>query len=60
MRGFCASTPIQANQMLDFAARHNISPMVEELAMTDTGISEATEMPDAGKVRHRAVLKVQQ
>lgn len=45
--------------MLDFAARHQIRPMIEEYPMTEKGIKEAMEKLDAGNVRYRAVLKVQ-
>lgn len=57
--GMCASTPTQVNQMLDFAARHEIQPMIEEFPMTEEGINAALIKLDQGKLRYRAVLKVQ-
>lgn len=42
--------------MLDFAARHGIKSIVEELPMTVEGITEAFDKLDAGKLRYRAVL----
>jgi len=60
LHGLCAATPTQVNQMLDFAARHEIRPMIEEFPMTEEGIKEAMEKLEGGKLRYRAVLKVQQ
>ena len=57
--GMCASTPTQVNQMLDFAARHKIRPMIEEFPMTEEGINAALIKLDQSKLRYRAVLKVQ-
>lgn len=59
VHGICASTLTQLNKMLDFAARHKIRPVIEEFPMTKEGITEAFEKLDKGKVRYRAVLKVQ-
>jgi len=45
--------------MLEFAARHGIRPMIEEFPMTVEGITEAMGKLEGGKLRYRAVLKVQ-
>jgi D-arabinose 1-dehydrogenase-like Zn-dependent alcohol dehydrogenase len=43
-------------QMLEFAARHNIAPVVEKFPMTETGIKEAMDKLAKGDVHFRAVL----
>lgn len=43
-------------QMLDFAALHQIKPIVETFPMTEEGIKEALEKLDKGQVYYRAVL----
>ena len=59
VHGLCASTMTQVNQMLEFAARHKIRPMVEEFPMTRAGAAEAMSKLEKGQVRYRAVLKAQ-
>ena len=46
-------------EMLDFTARHQVKPWVEELPMTEEGVNEAFERLDKGDVRYRFVLKSQ-
>lgn len=53
----CATTMVQVNQMLDFAARHQIEPIVEEFPMTLEGIEEAMGKLERGEMRYRGVLK---
>ncbi|KAF2138554.1 uncharacterized protein K452DRAFT_234108 [Aplosporella prunicola CBS 121167] len=43
-------------RMLDFAARHQIKPMIQQYPMTVQGVEDAMAALDAGKVRYRAVL----
>jgi D-arabinose 1-dehydrogenase-like Zn-dependent alcohol dehydrogenase len=43
-------------QMLDFAARHGIAPVVQKFPMTETGIKDAMDRLEAGDVQFRAVL----
>lgn len=43
-------------QMLEFAARHDIAPVVEKFPMTEAGIKEAMDRLEAGDVQFRAVL----
>lgn len=57
VHGLCASTPTQVNEMLAFAARHQIRPIIQEFPMTVEGITQALQRLEAGKVRYRAVLK---
>ncbi|KAF8250939.1 GroES-like protein [Wilcoxina mikolae CBS 423.85] len=45
------------NEMLEFAARHNIQAMIEEFPMSVDGITEAFDRLENGKLRYRAVLK---
>jgi D-arabinose 1-dehydrogenase-like Zn-dependent alcohol dehydrogenase len=42
--------------MLSFAARHEIKPRIEKFNFTETGIAEAVEKMNAGKLRYRGVL----
>ncbi|OQP46281.1 alcohol dehydrogenase [Niastella yeongjuensis] len=50
-----AGSRIQTDQMLQFAAQHNIAPMVEYFPMSR--INEAMAHLEAGKARYRIVLK---
>ena len=42
--------------MLDFCARHDIYPIVEEFSLSD--VNEAIDHLEEGKARYRIVLKV--
>lgn len=42
--------------MLEFAARHQIKPVVETFPMTEEGIKEAMDRLERGEVTYRAVL----
>jgi D-arabinose 1-dehydrogenase-like Zn-dependent alcohol dehydrogenase len=42
--------------MLEFAARHNIRPMIETFVLSEDGLGKAIEKLKAGSVRYRAVL----
>jgi alcohol/geraniol dehydrogenase (NADP+) len=52
--GSPTGSPVAIETMLDFAARHNISPQTEHLPMSR--INEAFERLEAGKARYRIVL----
>ena len=43
-------------RMLDFAARHNIQPVMEKFPMTEKGIEEAMEKLSSGSMKYRGVL----
>jgi len=43
-------------QMLEFAALHQITPIVEKFPMTEEGIKQAMDKLDRGEVYYRAVL----
>ena len=47
-------SPIEIRQMVDFAARHDIRPMIESFKMSD--VNEAMERLRHGKPRFRVVL----
>ena len=47
-------SPVGIGTMLDFAARHNITPQTEHFPMSR--INEAFERLDAGKARYRIIL----
>jgi D-arabinose 1-dehydrogenase-like Zn-dependent alcohol dehydrogenase len=57
IQGLCASTMVQVGEMLQFAARHGIRPMIEKFPMTLEGINQAMEKLSAGELRYRAVLQ---
>ena len=44
------------SEMLEFAARHKIEPVVEEFPMTLEGAAAAFERLETGKMRYRGVL----
>jgi len=54
----CRVLPLtgRSNEMLEFAARHQIQAMIEEFPMSADGITEAFDRLDNGKLRYRAVL----
>ena len=43
-------------RMLEFAALHQIKPIIETFPMTEEGIEEALDKLDKGNVRYRGVL----
>ncbi|TKA22131.1 hypothetical protein B0A50_08188 [Salinomyces thailandicus] len=43
-------------RMLDFAALHQIKPIIEKFPMTEEGITTAMNKLDAGDMRYRAVI----
>lgn len=57
VNALCASTMVQVIDMLHFAGRHSIRPIIEVFPMTLEGINEALEKLEAGKMRYRGVLK---
>lgn len=46
-------------EMLKFASKHGIEPIIEELPMTEDGLNEALNRLAKGDVRYRFVLKSQ-
>ncbi len=52
--GSPTGSPVAIETMLDFAARHNITPQTEHMPMSR--INEAFERLEAGKARYRIVL----
>ena len=54
MSGSPTGSPVAIETMLDFAARHNITPQTEHFPMSR--INEAFERLEAGKARYRIVL----
>lgn len=46
-------------QMLEFSARQKVTPMLEELPMTEDGLNKAFDRLNEGDVRYRFVLKSQ-
>lgn len=54
--GSLVAPRILHRQMLEFAALHQIKPIVETYPMTEEGIAEAMDKLDKGQVYYRAVL----
>jgi uncharacterized zinc-type alcohol dehydrogenase-like protein len=52
--GSPTGSPMDISTMLEFAARHNITPKTEHMPMSD--INKAFERLEAGKARYRIVL----
>ncbi|WFC95821.1 alcohol dehydrogenase (NADP(+)) [Malassezia brasiliensis] len=46
-------------EMLEFSARHDVHPWIEELPMTEEGVNTAFDRLEKGDVRYRFVLKSQ-
>jgi len=42
-------------RMLEFAAKHNIHPWVEEFPMTEEGLNKAFDRLESGEMRYRAI-----
>ena len=53
--GSPSGSPSTVDQMLEFCARHKISPIIEEFPMSK--VNEALDHLRAGKARYRVVLK---
>ena len=56
IQGSLVATRAVHRDMLAFAARHGIKPVIETFPMTEEGIKEAMDKLDKGKVQFRAVL----
>src|SRR4029077_5022718 len=52
--GSPTGSPVAIENMLDFAARHNIAPQTEHYPMSN--INDAFERLESGKARYRIVL----
>ncbi|RWA14584.1 hypothetical protein EKO27_g497 [Xylaria grammica] len=57
IQGSCVAARLTHERMLEFAALHQIRPVVQLFDMTEEGILDAMEKLDQGKVHFRAVLK---
>lgn len=55
LSGSPLGSPATVEKMLDFAARHDIAPVIEEFPFEQ--VNEALEHLEAGKARYRIVLK---
>ncbi len=56
VQGSLVAPRFQHRQMLEFAALHQIKPIVEKFPMTEEGIKQAMDKLDRGEVYYRAVL----
>lgn len=59
IQGSLVATRGVQNDMLAFAALHQIRPVVELFPMTSEGIEEAMAKLDRGEMRYRGVLVAQ-
>lgn len=59
VRGYCASTVGQVREMLEFAGRHGVRPVVEEFEMSVEGVEAALARLERGEMRYRGVLKAE-
>lgn len=55
----CTATPEETRKMLEFAAEYGIKPIIETFPMSKEGAEEAIDRLNSGKLRYRAVLKVE-
>ncbi|RKU41519.1 hypothetical protein DL546_004342 [Coniochaeta pulveracea] len=58
IQGSMVATRAVHRDMLEFAALHNIRPIIEKFSMSEDGIKKAMDKLEAGKVNYRAVLIV--
>lgn len=58
IQGSLVATRAVHRNMLDFAALHNIKPIIERFPMSEDGIKKAMDKLEEGKVNYRAVLIV--
>jgi D-arabinose 1-dehydrogenase-like Zn-dependent alcohol dehydrogenase len=56
VHGCLTSTPSEFAAMLEFAAEHDVRPLIEEFPMTETGVAQAVEKLEKGTIRYRGVL----
>lgn len=56
VQGSLVATRAAHRQMLDFAALHNIKPIVEKFPMSEQGLKDAMEKLEKGDIYYRAVL----
>jgi D-arabinose 1-dehydrogenase-like Zn-dependent alcohol dehydrogenase len=59
VQGSLVATRSVHREMLEFAAVHNIRPIIQTFPMTEEGIKEALDLLEQGKVKYRAVLVAQ-
>ncbi|KAF2008899.1 GroES-like protein [Aaosphaeria arxii CBS 175.79] len=56
VQGSVVAPRAQHRKMLEFAAQHNIKPIINEFPLTADGITEAMQTLKDGKMRYRGVL----
>lgn len=61
LQGYTVRTSLVATRkvhddMLEFAARHSIRPIVETFELSERGVEAALDKLKAGKMRYRGVL----
>ncbi|KAI3330479.1 GroES-like protein [Ustulina deusta] len=57
VQGSCVASRLAHERMLEFAALHQIRPVVQLFELTEEGILDAMEKLDRGEIHFRAVLK---
>lgn len=56
IRSILVASRVKHNEMLRFAATHNVKPWVEEFELSEADVADAVNMMKANKIRYRAVL----
>lgn len=59
IQGSVVISTSEMRKMLQFCARHKITPQIEKFPLNETGMSDAMRRLTDGKVRYRAVLVAQ-
>jgi D-arabinose 1-dehydrogenase-like Zn-dependent alcohol dehydrogenase len=57
VKGSLVATRIVHRQMMEFAAQHNIKPVIQIFPMTEEGVADAINKLESGNLHFRAVLK---
>lgn len=56
IRSSLVASRAKHDEMLQFAATHDVKPWVEEFELSESGIAEVVSKLNANKIRYRGVL----
>jgi D-arabinose 1-dehydrogenase-like Zn-dependent alcohol dehydrogenase len=56
IRSSLVASRAKHDEMLQFAATHDVKPWVEKFELSEGGIADAVEKLNANKIRYRGVL----
>jgi D-arabinose 1-dehydrogenase-like Zn-dependent alcohol dehydrogenase len=57
--GNAGARTVSLKKMLEFSAKKNVKPQIEEFPLTQKGVTEAMQKLKDGKMRYRGVVVVQ-